>query len=173
MSPYLLLSIVTPILPVIQLALLSSPGYMQLTQACLFISFSLGGLIFGTLADRLSRRHLLFSALFIAFIGALLIRFIPHPLSFLIGRILQGMGACALSVLPKTTLLAIYQHNRLDMAMSRTIVALGIGICLGPIMGGAITEVFSWGNSLYFYLRVPARAGFYELLRLSRSKKHH
>jgi DHA2 family multidrug resistance protein len=68
-------------------------------------------------------------------------------------RILQGFFGAALVPLSQTVLLNIYPKERQGSAMALWGVAVMAGPVLGPVLGGWLTEAYSW--RYVFYINVP------------------
>ena len=68
-------------------------------------------------------------------------------------RVLQGLFGAALVPLSQTTLLNINPKERQGSAMALWGVAVMAGPVLGPVLGGWLTQAYSW--RFVFYINVP------------------
>src|ERR1700724_1353659 len=68
-------------------------------------------------------------------------------------RILQGMLGAALVPLSQSVLLSVYPKERQGSAMALWGVAVMAGPVLGPVLGGWLTENYSW--RYVFYINLP------------------
>jgi DHA2 family multidrug resistance protein len=68
-------------------------------------------------------------------------------------RVVQGMFGAALVPLSQTVLLEIYPPERRGWAMSLWGMGVMIGPIMGPILGGWLTEFYSW--RWIFFINVP------------------
>ena len=68
-------------------------------------------------------------------------------------RLLQGMFGAALVPLSQSVLLDIYPQERQGSAMALLGVAVMVGPVLGPVLGGWLTENYSW--RWVFYINLP------------------
>jgi DHA2 family multidrug resistance protein len=68
-------------------------------------------------------------------------------------RVLQGLFGAALVPLSQTTLLNINPRERQGSAMALWGVAVMAGPVLGPVLGGWLTEAYSW--RYVFYINLP------------------
>jgi MFS transporter, DHA2 family, multidrug resistance protein len=73
-------------------------------------------------------------------------------------RILQGMFGAALVPLSQSVLLSIYPRERQGFAMALFGVGVMAGPVLGPVLGGWLTEAYSWRYVFYVNLPVGALA---------------
>src|SRR6201994_3494956 len=68
-------------------------------------------------------------------------------------RVMQGMFGAALVPLSQTTLININPREKQGSAMALWGVAVMAGPVLGPIMGGWLTQAYSW--RYVFYINLP------------------
>jgi DHA2 family multidrug resistance protein len=71
-------------------------------------------------------------------------------------RILQGMFGAALVPLSQSVLLDIYPKERQGSAMALWGIAVMVGPVLGPVLGGWLTENYTW--RWVFYINLPLGA---------------
>jgi DHA2 family multidrug resistance protein len=75
-------------------------------------------------------------------------------------RVLQGLFGAALVPLSQTVLLNIYPKERQGSAMALWGVAVMAGPVLGPVLGGWLTEAYSWRYVFYINLPIGVLAFF-------------
>src|SRR5215469_6578133 len=73
-------------------------------------------------------------------------------------RVLQGMFGAALVPLSQSVLLSVYPPQRQGFAMALFGVGVMAGPVLGPVLGGWLTENYSWRYVFYINLPVGALA---------------
>jgi DHA2 family multidrug resistance protein len=107
----------------------------------------------GYLAGRFGLKRL-FLASVVGFTGAsMLCGMAQSLLQIVLFRVLQGMFGAALVPLSQTVLLNINPKERQGSAMALWGVAVMAGPVLGPVIGGWLTEAYSW--RYVFYINLP------------------
>lgn len=109
----------------------------------------------GSLADLLGRRRVFTVGIVLFITAALLCGFSQTPTMLILFRTLEGI--CAALVLPSGTASIAYEF-RDDSERAKAFGILGssfgIGLALGPLLGGALTSALSW--RWIFLINVPA-----------------
>lgn len=120
-----------------------SYGVMSLSIALYMLLGAVLGLILGPLADRYGRRTVLlgcFAVFAIASIGAALAQSFAAFMAF---RLLQA--ACAAgSTLSRAIVRDMYSPSKGTSVLGYIAMAMAIAPMLGPIVGGALQQQFSW-----------------------------
>ena len=119
-------------------------------------SFALAGLLvtMGTLADRIGRKRMLLMGAVAFGAASVFAAFAPTAGMLILARALLGVAAATL--MPST--LSLIRQMFRDPTQRRTAIAIwsagaSAGAALGPIVGGALLERFSWGS--VFLINVP------------------
>ena len=117
-----------------------------------------GGLLLlaGALGDRFGRRRILGIGLTVFTIASIGVAFSPDANFLIIGRGLQGVGGAL--VLPQTlsTLTAVFPRQERGKAFGIWAGAMGIGMALGPFLGGTLVDQIDW--SAVFWVPAPLSA---------------
>src|SRR5262245_49479637 len=113
------------------------------------------GLLFtaGVLGDRVGRRLMLVTGLVLFGLASLASAYSHTPGQLIWARALMGIGAAA--VLPSTLSIIsnVFDPRERGKAIGIWAGAVGLGIAIGPVVGGALLETFWWGS--VFLINVP------------------
>jgi EmrB/QacA subfamily drug resistance transporter len=108
---------------------------------------------FGVLGDRLGRKRVLMAGLVLFGLGSLLSGYSHSPDQLIAARAVMGLGGAA--VMPQT--LSIIANVFAPAERARAIgiwtSAVGIGVAIGPVLGGLLLAHFWWGS--VFLINVP------------------
>lgn len=132
------MSIYLPALPEIALALSADASQVSWGLAVYLIGMALPMLFWGSLGQRIGRKPVLLAALGIYGLGNLALPLGQTLESFLLFRLLQGIGASGISVMARVLIRDSFRGELLAKALSwisiSFVVALGIGQYLGSII---------------------------------------
>ncbi|MGI5245828.1 MFS transporter [Dactylosporangium sp. CA-139066] len=107
----------------------------------------------GALGDRYGRKRLLMTGLLL-FAGASLIAvFAGSAGQVIAARALMGIGGAILTPLTMAVLPVLFEPHERGKAISLLTMGMGIGLPLGPIIGGYLLEHFWWGS--IFVINLP------------------
>jgi DHA2 family multidrug resistance protein len=110
----------------------------------------------GFLANRFGRKRVLMVAV-AGFVAASVLCGIAQSLLEIVAfRLLQGLFGAALVPIGQSILLDIYTPEERGSAMALFGVSVMVGPVLGPVIGGYLTDQFSW--RWVFYINVPIGA---------------
>ena len=111
--------------------------------------------IFGFLGDRFDRRWVMALGLFAWSLSTALTSFATGILSFVIARVLVGVGeACYGAIVPVYLQGRIPSTLALNKALSVFYVAIPVGSALGYVAGGQIAAQYGWRN-LFLLAAIP------------------
>jgi EmrB/QacA subfamily drug resistance transporter len=145
--------VVTSALPVIHEKLGSTVENLQWITNAYTLSFAALMLLAVSLGDRLGRRTLFIVGL-VVFTGASAFAALSTTTAALItARALEGAGAAAIMPLSLTLLVGSVGLKARPLAIGIWGGVSGLGVALGPLIGGAVVEGWSWES--IFWLNVP------------------
>lgn len=148
--------IITIGLPDIQTAMSSSASELLWTVNAYTLGF--GGLLLlsGGLADRFGRKRLLMIGLFLFLVFSIGAAYSGSPGVLIAFR--AGMGVCSALIMPTTLAIIknVFPPEEQSKAVGIWAGAAGIGVPLGPVIGGVLLTNFWWGS--IFMINIPVVA---------------
>ena len=111
---------------------------------------------FGVVGDRIGRKRVLMVGLALFGIGSLLSAYSHSPDQLIAARAAMGLGGAA--VMPQTlSIIAnVFEPGERSKAIGIWTSAVGIGVAIGPVLGGLLLTHFWWGS--VFLINVPVTA---------------
>jgi len=137
-----------PALPTLQQDLGASVATAQFTLSALIISFGVGQLICGPLADRFGRRPVLLFGLALYTAASLASAAAASIAALIAWRALQGAAMAAAVTCGRSIVRDLYEPSAGARMMSRALTGLGVIAVLSPLVGGLIVEAFGWHATL-------------------------
>ncbi|WP_457967156.1 multidrug effflux MFS transporter [Pseudomonas sp. R4-84] len=137
-------NIILPAFPVIGDDLGVTARELGLTLSSYFVTFALGQLVVGPLADRYGRQKLVLGGLSVFIVGTV-IGGLATTLEVLIaGRVVQALGVCAASVLSRAIARDLFEGETLARALSLTMVATAAAPGFSPLAGSVLSVTLGW-----------------------------
>src|SRR5579875_668906 len=116
--------------------------------------------IYGKLSDIYGRRIFFMGGMIIFLIGSALSGTSQNMTQLIIYRGIQGLGAGALMPIAQAIIGDIFPPSERGKWQGIFIAVFGLATILGPLLGGAITDHWTW--RWVFYVNMPV--GFFALL---------
>jgi EmrB/QacA subfamily drug resistance transporter len=106
---------------------------------------------FGRLADIIGRKKVFSTGILLFTISTFLIIFSQSITYLIIMRIFQGLASAMIFGTSLAIITSVYQPGERGKAMGINITAVYLGLSLGPIIGGLLTQYFGW-RSIFVFL---------------------
>ena len=162
--------VVTTALPTMQRDLHASISGLEWTVNAYTLTFAVLLMLGAALGDRLGRKRVFLVGLGIFTLGSAAAAMSPS-IEWLIGaRALQGVGGAIVTPLTLTILSDAVPPERRGLALGLWGGVSGLGVALGPLVGGAVVQGLSW--QWIFWLNVPIGLAAIPLC-LSRLRESH
>ncbi len=110
-------------------------------------------LTMGGLGDRFGRARMLRLGLLVFSLAAFVVVFAESSGQVIIGRAVMGVGGAMIMPSTLSIIIDVFKGPERARAISIWAATAGIGVGLGPLIGGALLEQFYWGS--VFLVNVP------------------
>jgi EmrB/QacA subfamily drug resistance transporter len=145
--------VVTTALPNIRAHLHAGLSSLEWTVNAYTLTFAVLILTGAALGDRLGRRRVLTAGLAVFTLASAAAALAPDIAVLAAARAVQGAGAAAILPLTFTVLSAAVPAERRGAALGVLGGISGLGVAVGPLVGGAVVQGASW--QWIFWLNVP------------------
>src|SRR3954470_8498623 len=145
--------VVTPALPSIRASLGASIESLEWTVNAYTLSFAVLLLTGAALGDRFGRKRMFIAGLALFTVASAAAALAPSAGALIVARAVQGAGAAVLTPLTLTLLSEAVGPRRRGLALGVWSGVAGLGVAMGPLVGGAVVEGISW--HWIFWLNVP------------------
>ena len=137
-------NIILPSFPAIATELGVPVPRLGLTLSVFFAVFAIGQLFVGPLSDRYGRRGLVLGGLLAFCAGSALCALATDFATLVTGRAIQGLGACAASVLARAIARDLFEGETLARVMAMVVVAMAAAPGFSPLIGSLAQASFGW-----------------------------
>ncbi|MFI6047264.1 MFS transporter [Nocardia sp. NPDC051321] len=145
--------VVTNALPVIRTELGASLSDLQWFINAYTLAFASLLLTVSAIGDRLGRRTVFLTGIALFTVASAACALATEPWMLIAARVVQGFGGAAVAPLSLTLLSAAVPERMRSAAIGIWGGIFGLGVAVGPLVGGAVVEGLSW--QWIFWLNVP------------------
>ncbi|MGZ4269874.1 MAG: DHA2 family efflux MFS transporter permease subunit [Solirubrobacteraceae bacterium] len=145
--------IVTVALPAIRTDLGATLESLEWTINAYTLAFAVMLMPGAALADRFGRRRLFLGGLALFTAASAAAALAPSAGALLAARTVQGIGGAIVAPLTLTLIAGAFPAQRRGAALGIWSAISGLGVALGPLVGGAVVEGISW--HWIFWINVP------------------
>ena len=155
--PPLAIDMALPGLPSIQAEFGASPAEAAAVIAIFIAGFSTAPLAVGPLADRYGRKPAMLAGLGLFTLCALGCALAPSIGALLALRLLQGVGAGTVGILPRAIIRDLFEGRPARLQLAAVSLVFGVAPLIAPTLGAGILTVGNW-RSIFFTLVVVGAA---------------
>jgi EmrB/QacA subfamily drug resistance transporter len=145
--------VVTTALPTMQRDLHASISGLEWTVNAYTLTFAVLLMLGAALGDRLGRKRVFLAGLGIFTVGSAAAAMSPSIEWLIAARALQGIGGAVVTPLTLTILSDAVPAERRGLALGLWGGISGLGVAIGPLVGGAVVQGLSW--QWIFWINVP------------------
>src|SRR5215208_7070297 len=117
------------------------------------LSYAVFLLTAAALGDRFGRRKVFAAGIALFTVSSAAAALAPGTEALIAARAMQGLGGAVITPLSLTLLSDAFAAEKRGLALGIWSGVSGLGVALGPVVGGAVVEGFSW--QWIFWLNVP------------------
>jgi EmrB/QacA subfamily drug resistance transporter len=146
-------SIVNIALPSLQHQFQVTMSEVEWTSLAYLLTLATFIVTFGRIADMIGRRWMYACGFLVFMVSSLMCGLADGFTFLLISRVFQAVGAAMLQANSVSIITAITPAADRGKAIGIQASAQGIGLCLGPVIGGALISLFDW--RWLFFVNIP------------------
>lgn len=140
-------------LPVIASELAANAIMLSWITTSYLLTSAMLSVPFGRIADIYGTKKIFILGIIIFTIATLLASFSPSVEFLIFARVLQGAGSAAIFVTGLAIITHAFPPGEVGKAIGLNVSAVFIGLVMGPVLGGVLTQYIGWRS--IFYLIAP------------------
>lgn len=148
-----------PALPTIGADLGASPLAVQMSLVVVFLSFAVGPLFVGPLADMYGRKPVMYGGLVVFALASIGAALAPNVEWLIFFRLLQGLGSSTGMVVPRAVVRDLHTGPEATRLMSLLMLVFSVSPILAPLTGSIIIEAFGW-RAVFWAVTIAAVLAF-------------
>lgn len=133
-----------PALPVIAGDLGATEAQIQTTLTAYFVTFGLGQLFYGPMADQTGRKAPIVLGLAVFLLGSLGAMAAGDAMALTFWRAVQGLGGAALMVVTRAVIRDRYTGSEATKLMAMLMLVISVSPMLAPLAGSGVIAVSGW-----------------------------
>jgi DHA1 family bicyclomycin/chloramphenicol resistance-like MFS transporter len=133
-----------PALPTIAANLGASTAATQMTLMAFFAAFGLCQIVYGPASDAIGRKPPLYFGLTVFLLGSIGCAFAPGIAWLIAFRVMQGIGASAVMVIPRAIIRDLHTGVEATRLMALVMLVFSVSPILAPLIGSALIVPFGW-----------------------------
>jgi DHA2 family metal-tetracycline-proton antiporter-like MFS transporter len=124
------------------------------------LAYAIGVPLYGRISDLFGVRRVFALGLLGFALGGLICAFAPSLVVLVLGRLVQGIGGAAVPALALVAVAKMLPPGERGGALGLVASSVGIGAAVGPVVGGALGQLFGWralfvGSLVLMLLLIP------------------
>ncbi len=157
-------TVINTSIPMMAHSLNVNPIDLKLVLISYLLSLSIFIPISGWIADKFGVKKVFMSAIMVFTLSSIWCGFTQNLLELIIARLIQGLGGSLTLPVGRLIIIRTCEKHELVAKMSMVVMVAALGMMLGPVLGGLITDHFSW--RWIFWVNAPI--GFITFLLASK-----
>ncbi|HXA91714.1 MAG TPA: multidrug effflux MFS transporter, partial [Steroidobacteraceae bacterium] len=133
-----------PALPTIGRSLQASPGAVQASLSAFFVALGVCQLFYGPLSDIVGRKTPIYFGLAVFGLGSIGCALAPNIHVLIAFRVVEAVGACAGSVVPRAIVRDLHTGADATRLMSLLILVFSVSPILAPLVGSFVIALAGW-----------------------------
>ncbi|WP_374654689.1 MFS transporter [Dongia sp.] len=148
--------------------------YLSWVGSLYLVTTIVGGAVTAMLKGHFGARNAMLGAGFVVMVGGLVSAMAPGVMLILAGRAIQGLGEGVLIAMSYVITRELFDNRLVPRVFGTLAATWGGAVFLGPLIGGVLTEAFSWRVAFFgaALLPLPMQAIAYMILRDKHARVH-